>query len=298
MLRGLCPLLLCAACLVAIAAPARHDHPGLDNVVAYHDDYYSGGAPRGETGFETLARLGVRTIISVDGAVPDVAAAEALGMRYIHLPIGYDGFDEQRRLQLARATRDAIAGGAVYVHCHHGKHRSAAAAGTVAVSLGWATPAAMIERMRESGTSPHYKGLYAVTANARPVAPAALDAVPADFPSVSRPVGLVNGMVEIDAVVERLRTIESAGWTTPPAHPDLVAAAEAGRLADLLRLLDVDPLVRAKPAGFGDLLREGRDSAQCLEDLIVADDADARELSDQLGVVVASCNACHVKYRD
>lgn len=298
MLRGTLVTAVCSACLLAVAAPFRQDGPGLPNVVAYHEGFYSGGSPIGPEGFETLAALGVRTIISVDGAAPDVAAAEKLGMRYIHLPIGYDGFNERRRRQLARATRDAIAAGAVYVHCHHGKHRSAAAAGTVAVSLGWATPDDMVERMRVSGTSPHYAGLYARTANARPIPASILDAIPANFPSVSRPTGLVESMVELETVAGRLHEIEEAGWKTPPDHPDLMPAAEAGRLADLLRLLDVDPTVRAKPEGFAGLLRGARDSAQRLEDLIVQREPDPAALSDQLDLVTDSCNACHAKYRD
>ena len=92
--------------------------------------------------------------------------AKARGMRYIHLPIGYNGFDEARKLELVRATRDSMATGPVYLHCHHGKHRSAGAAGTVAVSLAWLTTDQAVERMKVSGTAPNYKGLYACTSHA------------------------------------------------------------------------------------------------------------------------------------
>ncbi len=34
----------------------------------------------------------MKTIISVDGATPNVAMAEKYGMRYVHLPHGYDEF--------------------------------------------------------------------------------------------------------------------------------------------------------------------------------------------------------------
>jgi hypothetical protein len=246
----------------------------------------------------TLAGLGVKTIISVDGAVPHVAAAEALGMRYIHLPIGYDGFDRTRRLELTRATRDSIAEGPVYVHCHHGKHRSAAAAGTIAVSLGWATTREMTERMRVSGTSPHYAGLFTCTANASPVSMGVLDEIPADFPSVSRPAGLVRGMVEIDGIMERLKVIEIAGWKVPPSHPDLRPAAEAGHLADVLRFLESDQRVQLKPAEFGSLLRASRDAARRLEEMIAVEEPDTAQLSGQLAIVGASCHDCHARYRD
>ena len=84
------------------------DYAGIRNVVAYHDGYYSGSMPDGAEAFETLHAMGIKTIISVDGAAPDVEAAKRLGMRYIHLPISYNAFDKQRRLKLTRATRDAM----------------------------------------------------------------------------------------------------------------------------------------------------------------------------------------------
>ena len=145
-----------AITLPTMSDQSPRDYPGIHNAVAFHDGFISGSVPEGEAGFETLAAMGVKTIISVDGAVPDVDMARARGLRYIHLPIGYNGFDEQRRLELARATRDAMNDGAVYIHCHHGKHRSAGAAAVVIASLGWATPEKAIERMKVSGAAPAY----------------------------------------------------------------------------------------------------------------------------------------------
>jgi hypothetical protein len=95
-----------------------------------------------------------------------VEKAKARGIRYIHLPIGYNGFDEQRKLQLVRATRDAMVQGPVYIHCHHGKHRSAGAAATIAASLGWLSPAESVDRMHVSGTAANYTGLYACASSA------------------------------------------------------------------------------------------------------------------------------------
>jgi protein tyrosine phosphatase (PTP) superfamily phosphohydrolase (DUF442 family) len=271
---------------------------GLHNVVAYHGGFFSGSVPEGQAGFDTLAALGVKTIISVDGAVPDVAAARQRGIRYIHLPIGYNGFDEARKLQLARATRDAFRDGPVYIHCHHGKHRSAGAAGTIAVSLGWATPEEMTQRMKVSGTAPDYKGLYSCTAAATPLAAVALEAVDADFPEISRPAGFVKGMVEVDEIFEHLKAIETAGWKTPPDHPDLVPAAEAGRMADAFRLLHDTDFVRRKPAEFAVLMQECGAYAQSLEDGMTAGAPDVPKLSQQFKLMSASCKNCHVKYRD
>ncbi|MFO0830765.1 MAG: hypothetical protein U0637_02865 [Phycisphaerales bacterium] len=282
----------------ALTDEKPRDYAGLHNVVAYHDGYYSGSVPEGDAGFETLEGMGIRTIISVDGAVPDVAAARARGIRYIHLPIAYNGFDHQRTLELARATRDALREGPVYIHCHHGKHRSAGAAGTVVASLGWATPQEMVARMKVSGTAPAYKGLYACAANASVLTEEELNTAPARFPSVSPPKGFVKSMVEIDEHVEHLKAIEKAGWVAPADHPDLVPAAEAGRLADLLRLCAQSDRAKTQEAAFTESLRRDSDQAQTIEDMLALAQPDTAQLSRNFAELNNACKSCHAKYRD
>src|SRR5215510_11511668 len=63
------------------------DMPGLHNVIHVADRLFSGGAPEGDAGFDSLKKLGIKTILSVDGARPEVARAKQHGMRYVHLPI-------------------------------------------------------------------------------------------------------------------------------------------------------------------------------------------------------------------
>lgn len=287
------------------------DFAGLHNVVAFHDGYLSGSVPEGhagnaEAGFDTLAAMGVKTIISVDGAEPNVAAAKARGMRYIHLPIGYNGFDQKRKLELVRATRDAIERGeTVYIHCHHGRHRSAGAAGAVVASLGWLTPEQAIDRMKVSGTAPNYKGLYSCTANATVLDAKAIDAVAADFPEVSKPASFVKAMIEIDEINERLKAVKGAEWRTPAHHPDLVPVAEAARMADLFRLA----LQSEKDQAGGRIgasrhedflagLAINGAQAQTLEDLLALEKPDTSALSAQFRLIQASCKDCHVKHRD
>ncbi len=289
--------------MAAVSPPAMHDtaprdYSGIHNAVAYHDGFISGSAPDGDAGFDTLAALGVKTIISVDGAAPDVRGASARGIRYIHLPIGYNGMDATRKLELVRATRDALRDGPVYMHCHHGKHRSAGAAATVAASLGWCSAEAAVARMRVSGTAPNYVGLYACAGGATPLSAGEIDAVDADFPAVSRPTGFVKAMVEIDEACENLKQIEASGWIAPADHPDLAPAAEAARLADLLRVTAEGERVRNSPLDFAAMLSDSGRAAQTLEDALVAGSADRAALSAQFRRVSASCTACHAKYRD
>jgi len=286
---------------LALPSPTEtkpRDYPGIHNAVAFHNGFVSGSVPEGEAAFDALAAMGVKTIISVDGAIPEVSLAESRGMRYIHLPISYNGFDEKRTLELSRAVRDAIATGPVYLHCHHGKHRSAGAAGTVAVSLGWATPESMIERMKVSGTAPNYKGLYACTRDAKPLSAEVLDAVPADFPSISRPSNFVQGMVDIDLAFEHLKLIEKAGWNTPPDHPDLVPAAEAGRLTELFRHLKDGAYVQRKPQDFGAWMQSSHEQAQLIEDQLASSQPDREKIAAAFKQLSASCKECHSAYRD
>ena len=282
----------------ALADDKPRDLPGLHNVVAFHEGFYSGGVPEGDEGFDALAAMGVKVIISVDGAEPDIERAMARGIRYIHLPIGYNGFDEKRRLELTRATRDAMQSGPVYLHCHHGKHRSAGAAGTIAVSLGWLTNEQATGRMKVSGTAPDYKGLYACTANATVLDAGMIDAVPADFPEVSHPATFVKAMVEIDEINDRLKLIEKAGWVAPANHPDLVPAAEAARMADLFRLVAESDKARRNPGDFAAALREDSARVTTLEEMLVAREKDRARLSERLKAIQTSCKDCHAKYRD
>src|SRR5262245_50112426 len=112
----------------------------LPNPWRIHPKVISGGLPEGDAAFAELIALGVKTVISVDGAQPDVASARRFGLRYIHLPHGYDGVPPERMKELAKAVRDLP--GPIYIHCHHGKHRSPAAAAVACVGAGLLAPSA------------------------------------------------------------------------------------------------------------------------------------------------------------
>jgi hypothetical protein len=287
-------------------APAPREYPGLHQVVTFHQggssggtsrSVISGGVPEGE-GFATLAAMGVRTIISVDGGAPEVEAAKAAGIRYIHLPMGYDGCEESRVLELTRATRDSMARGSVYIHCHHGKHRSPAAAAAVSVSMGWMTTEQAVERMKFSGTAANYTGLFDDVAACSPLPASAIDAVGPAFPDVCMPKGMVKGMVDIDMVFDHIKEIQKAGWKTPASHPDLVPAAEAGRLADLFRTLATDEESTRHGAEFVAMMNASRGHARQLEDLLVAGNGSPETMTSLVKSIAADCKACHVKYRD
>ena len=270
------------------------EHAALPNLHRLSEGVLSGGVPAGDAAFAELAAMGVRTVISVDGATPDVEAARRHGLRYVHVPITYSEVADPQRLELARAIRDLP--GSVYIHCHHGKHRSAAAAAAAGVTLGLVTPDEGVAYMTQAGTAPRYEGLWTCVSRARPAAPAELDAAPAEFPAVRAAEGIVAAMVEVDLAFEHLGRMRAAGWRVPADHPDLVPAAEAGRLADNLRLgARDDPAGRGE--GFALRLQQAVEQAEALEQAIVAG-APAAELEPRWRLVSASCRDCHRTYRD
>lgn len=270
--------------------------PGLHNVVSYtgsgSEAFYSGSAPEGDAGFDALVKLGIKTVISVDGATPDLARAKARGLRMVHLPIGYDGFDDARKAELVRAVRDLPK--PIYLHCHHGKHRSASAAGAVAVSLGWMTNEAAAARMKVSGTGVGYRGLWSCVAKASPMDAATIDAARGDFPEQTKPESLVASMVAID---EALDNIQFAVAATDSAKRG-ASAADAAKIADLLRILEKDESVErmAKSVDFRALLRASSTQAGALEKLL--GEGSSAGVPDAVGRLRESCKDCHVKHRD
>src|SRR4051794_30893959 len=62
-------------------APERLPARGVENLYRLSPRLFSGGQPDGAEGFTILKGLGVRTILSVDGAAPDVETARRLGLR-------------------------------------------------------------------------------------------------------------------------------------------------------------------------------------------------------------------------
>lgn len=267
---------------------------GLKNVFRLPGGVFSGPGPHAPYDFEALARLGVRTIISVDAAPPDVDAARAAGLRYVHLPIGYDGVDPGRRLELARAVRDLPR--PVYLHCHHGVHRGPAAAACALVTLDWLDPVEAEQFLRQAGTSPHYAGLYQAVRTARPASPAELHAAPAEFPERAAVNDLAAGMAAIDETIDRLKAIQAAGWGPPPDHPDLVPSAEATLLAEGFRELSRLEESATRPPEFREQLRAAEKQAWALVRAI--DTGDRSAAADHLAGLIRRCTACHRQFRD
>ena len=73
------------------SGPKKLASKHLPNAIQVRSGVISGGLPEGPAAFAELRDLGVQTIISVDGAKPDLDLAKEFSMRYVHIPHGYDG---------------------------------------------------------------------------------------------------------------------------------------------------------------------------------------------------------------
>ncbi len=271
--------------------PATHLH----NVFRVSTNLFSGNAPDGAPAFSELAELGIKTIISVDGSRPEVEAARKHGLRYIHLPIGYDGVQSNRVVELVVAARKAE--GPVYVHCHHGLHRGPAAVAVICqATAGWTTNQA-VAWMRRAGTSTDYPGLYRGAVEFRPPDAAALARV-VDLPETASTSSLVQNMVAIDTEFERLKAAQKTGWKHVPNHPDLAPAHTATILWELLRELPRLADTAQRPADYRGRLAEAELAADRLRKQLRDGNSGPTERDETFKAMGQTCAACHQAYRN
>jgi protein tyrosine phosphatase (PTP) superfamily phosphohydrolase (DUF442 family) len=273
---------------------------GLHNVLRVSDKLISGSSPEGKAGFESLRDLGVQTIISVDGARPDVEMAHQSGLRYVHLPVGYDGISQEQAAKLARAVRDLP--GPIYLHCHHGMHRGPATAAATLFCLDQSCSAARaIEVMSRAGADPRYTGLYAAPHLLQRPTAEELAAVADEFPETAPIPALAQAMVQLDGRWEHLQSIRKAGWKTPRDQPDLDPAHEALQLLEGFRELARGPDTADRPVEFRRRLEEAENSALTLERALkkpIDSPNDGNVADKAFERCRTACAQCHAKYRD
>lgn len=278
--------------------------PGVHNLFALSTNLFSGSAPEGDEGFAALAKLGIKTIVTVDGTRPDIERAHKFGMRYIHLPHGYDGIDAHTQALLVKSAETAP--GPIFVHCHHGKHRGPAAVAVMCMSeLSW-SPAQADAWLQAAGTATNYQGLYAVVRNFQKPSAADLQSLPTELPEVSKISGLTDAMVEIDARFDNLKAIRGAGYAAPKNNPDLDPSAEAVVLWEHFREAQRLPESAAKGPKFSAQLAAAETEAKKIETLLndfskapPETRASARgRLDKAIDAIASRCSACHREYRD
>ncbi|MCS6976066.1 MAG: hypothetical protein NZM31_03520, partial [Gemmatales bacterium] len=271
--------------------------PGLHNVIRVTDKLWSGSGPETEEAFQSLKQLGIRTIISVDGARPNVEMARKYGLRYVHLPVGYDGIPAEQGRKIALAVHHLP--GPIYLHCHHGRHRGPSAAAVVWRSLDRSCKAEQaLSLLKKAGTDPRYAGLYAAVEQAAPLSDEVLNAKPPEFPETTPVPAFVEAMVKVDTHWHHLQACRKAGWKTPPEHPDVVPRHEALQLMEAYQEALRLPGLKERPAEIRDWLSDEVQNAKRLMELLEGMPIQPQAVEAAYLRVQDGCKRCHSRYRD
>lgn len=252
----------------------------------------SGAQPEGEAGFKDLVALGVKTIVSVDGQKPDVETAKKFGLHYVHLPISYSGVTAEEGQRIAKALTELQ--GPIYLHCHHGQHRSAAAVAVACVLNGSLKPEQAESVLKTFGTGENYKGLWHAARDARPMEPSALAKVKVDYVEQAKIPALAERMIEIDHRWDTMKSLQKNGWSLP----NVDGAHEALQLEEHFRETGRGDDISQRPAAFHDMLADGEAGADSLQHALAANPIETTKATAAFKQVASACAACHKAYRD
>jgi len=271
--------------------PAAQDFSELHNLFQISDTILSGAEPESEAAFTQLADLGVKTILSVDGATPKVELANKHGLRYVHIPIGYDGLDRQAIGSFTRAADELTE--TIYVHCHHGKHRGPAGAAAICVARGLVRGDQALQILERAGTSKEYEGLWRdVKEFRRPPANATLPSLV----SVAAVGSMAAAMAKIGRARDHLKLCSNSNWETPPDHPDINPAHQAlllrEGLYETVRALESSREYEKKML---DWMRDAEQKARQFERSLKT--GDSRTLPSTFATLQSHCTRCHHVYR-
>jgi protein tyrosine phosphatase (PTP) superfamily phosphohydrolase (DUF442 family) len=269
---------------------------GIENFYQLSDKMYSGSAPEGEAAFAALKALGIKTIITVDGAKPDVETAKKFGLQYVHLPIGYDGVPTNQAVRLVKAVETLD--GPFYIHCHHGMHRGPAGAAVVCMGVeGWSAEQADAW-LHLAGTATNYAGLYKSVAQFHPPTAEALKSVSANFPDKADVSPLADQMIQIDGRFDGIKLIKAADYQQPLSHPDLAPEHEALLLHEQFKELLRSPIMEKHDENFRAKLTDTEEAANSFHLAMLAQPLDSKKADAAFQRINESCAACHKAYRN
>jgi protein tyrosine phosphatase (PTP) superfamily phosphohydrolase (DUF442 family) len=277
----------------------------LPNLVQVAPGIYSGGLPESSESFDELKKLGIKTILSVDGAKPDLEAADNMGLRYVHIPHGYDGIPTPTVERLAKAISELP--GPIYMHCHHGKHRSPAAAAAACKAQGMIDQFQAEAVLKLAGTNRNYKGLYQAVKDTELMSTDRLAVVSSDFPSVAPIAPLVDAMVHLEETFTHLQQLSESDWNVAKLNSPTDYPNESLLLREhydeMLRL----EVTKSYPGEFTQMLQASQFAAWRLESMLHQPLARNSEqlpkehieaLRNNWLIIKAQCIQCHQAYRD
>ena len=267
-------------------------HSILPNLIQVKENIYSGGSPINDKAFKSLSTLGIRTIISVDGAQPNIIAASANGMTYVHIHIGYDGISTLQKATLIEILKERPA--PYYFHCHHGKHRGPAAVATILFLKNHFNVEQAHGFMQLAGTSKKYTGLWnSVNSDSD------LKNLPSPSNLVERAAvsHITESMVAIDEIFDHLKTLEKNNWHADDTNPDITAHNQALLLLEQYKEIPrIHNQSNVNQPLFKQHLITSTVAAKELEQSFLQDKITNRShIMDRLKT---SCIDCHSDFRD
>jgi tyrosine-protein phosphatase SIW14 len=116
-----------AAPAFLLAAAAFAQSPaGVSNFHVVNDHIYRGAQPSGQ-GFQSLAKMGVKTVIDLrsdDTTAAEKQLVEAAGMHFINIPMHGMETPSDGAVKQALALFENQSAGPVFVHCRRGADRT------------------------------------------------------------------------------------------------------------------------------------------------------------------------------
>ncbi len=120
-------LFLAGSSVTYSQAPKDNAFPDvkISNFGRMDDRFYRGAQPK-QSDYWTLKNLGINTIIDLKDDPEPYAktTVEALGMRYVHIPIVGKAYPTPEQVAAFMKTVDDPATGKFFAHCAGGRHRT------------------------------------------------------------------------------------------------------------------------------------------------------------------------------
>ena len=264
----------------------------LPRLLKLSDRVYSGAEPKIEQSFAELSERGIRTLICVDGAKPKVEWADKFGLRYIHIPIGYDGIKAEQAAAFISVVRNCD--GPFYFHCHHGRHRGPAAAAIAFMADSQCGAESGLAVLTEAGTSEHYPGLWRDVKIYQDWSDLK---IPEKLPEVAKVDDFNSGMAVLDRLWDETKLVKKANWKSSAEHPDLDPQRTTLILAQAFEDLDsITPAAYSSEALYAEQMTVAKNASSRLVQALK--NSDANSTAEAYGQIRKSCKECHFRYRD
>lgn len=132
-----------------LAAPGDVKASGVPNFHQVDEHVYRGGQATSE-GFQSLAKLGLKTVIDLRGGEERVGTEEELvkaaGMRYVNVPMQGLGAPTDDQIRKVLAILNDASTWPVFVHCKRGKDRTGVVIASYRIAHnGWPNQQALDE---------------------------------------------------------------------------------------------------------------------------------------------------------